>query len=110
AMVGFGLRHGNDFRLSGLKGDGSTGLKAYEIFGAGKWNQTTGFTTSDGGAALYGTQGGPNWLQFEVAANGATYTLRTSSNGTTWADEFTAVVPTPFANVSGVTSFGIAVF
>lgn len=110
AMVGFGLRQSNDFRTSGLKGNGSTGLKAFEIFGADKWNKTSGFTTNDGGTAAHGTQGGPNWLQLEVAENGATYTLRTSADGEDWTDEFTDITPTPFADVDSVTSFGIAVF
>jgi hypothetical protein len=110
AFVGFGMKQGNNFRLSGLKGDGGAGVKAFEIFGA-NWNQTTGFTTSDGGAAAHGTQAGPNWLQLEVAADGVTYTLRTSADGVSFADEFTAIVPAPHDDmVDDFTSFGIAVF
>lgn len=110
AMVGFGLKQANDFRISGLKGNGSTGLKAYEISGDNKWNQTTGFTNTDGGLAQHGTQAGPNWLQFEVSADGATYTQRTSADGLTWHDEFTDVVPAPFGDVTDAGQFGIAVF
>jgi hypothetical protein len=109
AFVGFGLKQGNNFRLSGLKGDGSTGLKAYEIYGS-NWNQTTGHSTSDGGAAAHGTQAGPNWLQIEVDADGETYTLRSSSDGSSWTDEFTDIVPSPHDEVSDFTSFGIAVY
>lgn len=110
AMVGFGLKQANDFRISGLKGDGNTGLKAYEISGDNKWNQTSGFTTTDGGAAQHGTQAGPNWLQFEVSEDGATYTLRTSADGEAWVDEFTDVVPAPLDEATDATTFGIAVF
>lgn len=111
AMVAFGLKDGNSFRLSGLKGDGSSGLKAYELSGSGGsgWSQGTGHTAVDGGAAQHGTQAGPNWLQIEVSEDGSTYTLRTSADGDTWADEFTDVVPSPHADVTSVPSFGIAV-
>lgn len=110
AFVGFGFKQGNKFRLSGLKGDGGAGLKAFEIFGS-NWNQTSGFTTSDGGAAAHGTQAGPNWLQLEVALDGSTYTLRSSSNGSAWTDEFTDIVPAPHDDVvDDFPTFGIAVF
>lgn len=110
AMVGFGLKQGNNFNLAGLKGDGSTGLKAYRVHGS-NWTETSGFTNTDGGAAQHGTQAGPNWLQIEISADGATYTLRTSSDGETWADEFTDVVPAPHDDVvADYTQFGIAVF
>jgi hypothetical protein len=110
AMVGFGFKQGNDFRISGLKGDGSTGLDAYEISGDELWNATAGFTEVDGDAAQHGTQAGPNWLQLEVSADGATYTLRTSSDGLIWVDEFTDVVPSPFAEATDAGQFGIAAF
>jgi hypothetical protein len=110
AMVGFGLLHNNDFRLSGLKGDGSSGLKAYEYFGVNKWNKTTGFQTNDGGLAAHGTQDGPNWLQFTIAADGSTYTLKSSADGIDWVNEFTDLMPSPFTNIVQADTFGIAVF
>lgn len=110
AMVAFCLKGGNDFRLSGLRGDGSTGLKAYEVSGDNLWNQTSGFTEVDGGAALHGTQAGPNWLQIEFNGAGTAYTLRTSADGIVWDDEFTGVTPAPFTNISEADQFGIAVF
>jgi hypothetical protein len=110
AMVGFGLKQGNSFRLTGLKGDGSTGVDAHEVHGTNKWNQTSGFTTVDGGDAAHGTQAGPNWLRFVVSEDGATYTLRSSADGETWTTEFEDVVPTPHSDVDGVATFGIAVF
>lgn len=110
AFVGFGMKQGLDFRMTGLKGDGTTGLKAYEISGDGLWNATAGFTENDGGAAQNGTQAGPNWLQFEVAEDGSTYTARTSADGESWDDEFTDVMPSPFAEVTDATQGGIAVF
>lgn len=109
AMVGFGFKLGNQFRLSGLKGDGSTGLNAYEVFG-GNWHETTGFSTSDGGAAANGTQGGPNWLRLITAADNATYTLQSSSDGISFVHEFTDVVPAPFGDLDEASQFGIAVF
>lgn len=109
AMVGFGFKRGNQFRVTGLKGDGSTGLKAYEIYG-GNWNETSGFSTSDGGAAANGTQAGPNWIRLKTAASGATYTVQSSSDGVTWSDEFTDIVPLPFSDLSVPSQFGIAVF
>jgi hypothetical protein len=96
AMVGFGLRSGNDFHLAGLKGNGSSGVNAYEIFGTNKWNKTSGFSEVDGGAAL-GTKDGPNWVRFEVSADATTYTLSASNDGVTWVEELTAVMPSPFS-------------
>lgn len=109
AFVGFGFKSGNNFHLAGLKGDGSTGLDAHKIYGA---NFSTGASTTDTNVSVAdnGTQAGPNWLQIETAADGSTYTLRTSSNGTTWVDEITAAVPTPLATATGAGSFGIAVY
>lgn len=110
AFVGFGVKRGNDFRLTGLKGDGGSGLKAFEIAGDNLWNKTSGFTLTDGGAAAHGTQAGPNYLQIETAADNATYTLRTSADGVTWTDEFTDVVASPIGDLDNATQFGIAVF
>ncbi len=110
AMVGFGLRTGNDFHLVGLKGDGAglTGLLAYEVYGANKWNKTSGFTEVNGGAAL-GNQAGPIWVQLEVSSDGATYTLRSSLDGVTWTDEITDATASPFALLTSQPVFGIAV-
>ena len=33
AMVGFGLKNNNDFHIVGLRGDGSTGLHKYKVYG-----------------------------------------------------------------------------
>lgn len=110
AFVGFGFKSGNDFHFTGLKGDGATGLNAYKIYGAGKFNQSSGFTTIDDGAAAFGTQAGPNWLRIVIAADGTTYTLATSSDGQNWTNEFTASAPSPLATATGAGQFGIAVF
>lgn len=112
AMVGFGMKDGNSFRLSGLRGDGSTGLHAYEVSGSSPngWSQTTGHTTSDGGAAAHGTQSGPNWLRIQIAEDGSTYSLRTSSDGVSWTDEFTDITPSPFTNSTDPAQAGIIVY
>lgn len=110
AMVGFGLRHAQDFHLSGLKGDGASGILAYKVYGANKWNSTTGFSIEDGGAASFGTQGGPNYLRFAVSEDGLTYSLSTSSDGNSWSEEFTDAVPSPLASIDDPPIFGIAVF
>ena len=107
AMVGLVLKQGNDFHLVGLRGDGATGLEAEQVYGDNLWLSGTGFTEVDGGAALHGTQAGPNWLQLEVSADGATYTLRTSADGSAWDDEFVGVAPAPHASVVGPAQFGI---
>lgn len=111
AMVGFGLKSGNDFHLAGTKGDGSGGgLLAYKVFGANLWNRTSGFTEASGGAALGSQSVDPKWAQLEVSSDGVTYTYRTSLDGVTWTDEFTESAPTPFSLLTGVPVFGIAVF
>ncbi|RWD14170.1 MAG: LamG domain-containing protein [Mesorhizobium sp.] len=112
AMVGFGLKSNNDFHIVGLRGDGSTGLNKYKVYGTppNGWNAQTGHTTSDGGAAAHGTQGGPNWIRLVVSADGTTYKFQTSADGSTWSDEYAGAVPSPFSNVSGVATFGIALW
>lgn len=112
AMVGFGLKSSNDFHIVGLRGDGATGLDKYKVYGTppNGWNAQTGHTTSDGGAAAAGTQAGPNYIRLIVSADGTTYTFQTSTNGTSWNTEYTGAAPTPFSNVSGVTTFGIALW
>ncbi|ESZ17800.1 hypothetical protein X735_12600 [Mesorhizobium sp. L2C085B000] len=112
AMVGFGLKTSNDFHIVGLRGDGTTGLNKYKVNGTppNGWNVQTGHTTSDGGAAAAGTQAGPNYIRLVTSADGSTYRFQTSTNGTVWNTEYTGAAPTPFTNVSGVTTFGMALW
>jgi hypothetical protein len=105
AFVGFGFKTGDSFHLSGLKGDGSTGLTKHKIFGT----SLNSFTSTGSGAPTNGTQAGPNFIQIEISSDGNTYTFRTSADGATWADEFTASTPGPFSD-TGSTQFGLAVF
>ncbi|TGQ01409.1 MULTISPECIES: hypothetical protein [unclassified Mesorhizobium] len=112
AMVGFGLKTNNDFHIVGLRGDGSTGLHKYQVNGTppNGWNAQTGHTTSDGGASANGTQAGPNYIRLVVSADGATYKFQTSPDNVTYTDEYTGQTPAPFSNVSGVTTFGLALW
>ncbi|TIN02683.1 MAG: hypothetical protein E5Y34_06545 [Mesorhizobium sp.] len=112
AMVGFGLKNGNDFHIVGLRGDGTTGLHKYKVNGTppNGWNKESGHTTSDGGASANGTQAGPNYIRLVVSADGATYTFQTSPDNVTYTDEYTVQTPSPFSNVSGVLTFGIALW
>lgn len=112
AMVGFGLKNNNDFHIVGLSGDGSTGLHKYKVQGTppNGWNKQTGHTESDGGAAANGTQAGPNYIRLVVSTDGATYKFQTSPDNVTYTDEYTGQTPTPFSNVSGVLTFGIALW
>jgi hypothetical protein len=112
AMVGFGFKNNNDFHIVGLRGDGSTGLHKYQVYGTppNGWNVQTGQTTNDGGAAASGTQAGPNYLRLITSSDGTTYTLQSSVDGSTWNTEFTGQAPSPFSNVSGATTFGVALW
>ncbi|MBZ9760669.1 hypothetical protein LB553_07225 [Mesorhizobium sp. CA8] len=112
AMVGFGLKSNNDFHIVGLRGDGSTGLNKYKVYGAAPngWNKDTGHTTVDGGPAANGTQAGPNWIRIDIAADGASYLFSTSPANDNWTAEFSASAMTPFANASAVLTFGIALW
>jgi hypothetical protein len=112
AMVGFGFKTNNDFHIAGLRGDGSTGLDKYQVYGTppNGWNAQTGHTTNDGGAAASGTQAGPNYLRLTVSVDGTTYTLQSSSDGSTWNTEFSAQSLSPFSNVSDVVTFGVALW
>ncbi|TPJ46847.1 hypothetical protein [Mesorhizobium sp. B2-7-1] len=112
AMVGFGFKTNNDFHIVGLRGDGSTGIHKYQVYGTppNGWNKDAGQTTNDGGASANGTQAGPNYIRLVISADGATYKFQSSANGSTWIDEFTGQTPSPFSNVSGVQTFGIALW
>lgn len=112
AMVGFGLKNGNDFHIVGLRGDGSTGLDKYKVQGTppNGWNKDTGHTVDDGGAPTNGTQAGPNWIKLITSADGTTITFQTAPDGSTWTTEYTAYTPGPFTNISQVTTFGIALW
>jgi hypothetical protein len=112
AMVGFGMKSGNDFHLVGLRGDGTTGLRKYQVNGTNPngWNKETGHTTNDGGAAAAGTQAGPNYIRLITSTDGATYKFQSSTDGVTYSDNFTGQTPTPFSNVSGVVTFGLALW
>jgi hypothetical protein len=112
AMVGFGLKTNNDFHIVGLRGDGSTGVHKYIVDGTppNGWNAQTGHTVVDGGASAAGTQAGPNYIRLTTSADGTTYTYADSADGLTWSNEFTAQAPSPFSNVSSVTTFGIALW
>ncbi|MER9355575.1 hypothetical protein NKI61_20095, partial [Mesorhizobium sp. M0514] len=112
AMVGFGLKNSNDFHIVGLRGDGTTGLHKYKVYGTppNGWNKDSGHTTSDGGAAAAGTQAGPNYIRLTTSADGTTYLFETSSNGAAWNVEYSGSTPDPFTNVSGVATFGIALW
>lgn len=112
AMVGFGLKTSNDFHIIGLRGNGSTGLDKYKVYGTppSGWNKQTGHTEVDGDAPVNGTQAGPNWIRLATSTDGTTYTFSTSPDGVTWSAEYSGSSPTPFTNVSGVTTFGIALW
>ncbi|AZO29439.1 LamG domain-containing protein [Mesorhizobium sp. M1B.F.Ca.ET.045.04.1.1] len=112
AMVGFGFKNSNDFHIFGLRGDGSTGLNKYQVYGTppSGWNAQTGHTVNDGGAAASGTQAGPNYIRLITSDDGTTCTLKSSVDGSTWNTEFSDASLSPFSNVSGVTTFGVALW
>jgi hypothetical protein len=111
AMVGFGFKNGNDFHITGLRGDGAGGTKEYIVHGTNPngWNKQTGHTEVDGGAAAAGTQYSA-YYRLTISSDGSTYTLETDTDGTSYATVFTAQAPTPFTNVSQVTTFGVALW
>ena len=109
AMVGFAFKNGKPYHITGLRGDGITGLNAYKAYGS-DFSRLQATSFEDGGAAANGTQAGPNWLQIAIAADGTTYTLRTSADGVTWDDEFTDDLPDPIASTDAALDFGIAVY
>ena len=63
AMVGFGFRQGSKYHLTGLRGDGSTGLNAYKAYG-NNFGKLEATSSEDGGATTHGTQAGA-----ELASN-----------------------------------------
>ncbi len=113
AMVGFGLKNNNDFDIVGLRGNGATGLHRYNVSGTppNGWNKQTGHTETDGGVNTNGTQSGPNYIRLITNVGGATIIFQTSGDsGATWVTELPAFVPSPFTNVSGVVTFGVALW
>lgn len=112
AMVGIGLKANNDFTIIGLRGDGSTGIDGYKVYGAtathNGWNKLTGQTTDDAGAAAHGTQAGPNYIKLAIADDGTTVTVSTSTDNVTYGAIYTTITPSPFTNTSQVLEFGPA--
>ncbi len=111
AMVGFGFKNGNDFHIDGLRGDGSTGTNEYIVHGTppNGWNKQTGHTEVDNGAAGAGTQHSA-YYRLVTSADGATYTLKTSTDGVAYTTVVTGQALTPFSNISGVATFGVALW
>ena len=106
AAVGFAFRSANDFHLVALRGDGGNPatMRASRIFG--DFRKSNQFTVTDDGAAANGSKDGPNWLQLEIAEAGDTYTLRSSADGETWADEYTDTLPAPLDAATDALQFG----
>lgn len=111
AMVGAGIKNSNDFHLFGLRGDGSTGCTVYEVYGTppNGWNKQTGHTVADSGAPAHGTQYS-TYHRLAVSADGTTVDYSTSADNVTWAEELSDVSISPFSNVSGVLTFGVALW
>lgn len=112
AMVGAAVRQGNKYHFAGNRGDGSTGLNAYKIWG-NNFSTLKASNEEDGGAVAHGTQAGPNWSKLRVHANG-TYTFY---NGTgadlasvTWVEEFTGANFTPINDPFSAAEFGIGLY
>lgn len=111
AMVGFGFKNGNDFHLTGLRGDGSTGTDEYIVHGTppNGWNKMTGHTEINEGDAAAGTQHSA-YYRLIVSEDGTTYTLQTDTDGTSYSTVVSNHAITPFSNVSSVLQFGVALW
>ena len=113
AFIGFGLLDDatNDFWFGGIAGDGNGGLQVRQIYGAGKFNGQSGWTTVNAGAPSYGAFGEANWIRAIVDENGTNIKIQTSPDGQigTWVDEID-VTPSPFANAVDAPRFGLALF
>jgi hypothetical protein len=110
AAVGFGFKHGNNFHMVALRGNGaaSTTMLGSRLYG--DFRKSKQFTITNDGAATHGTKNGPNWLRLTVAGDGSTYTLESSSDGVTWASEIADVAAAPLASVTTATQFGPAAY
>lgn len=111
AMVGVGVKNGNDFHLDGLRGDGSTGCTVYEVYGTAPngWNKQTGHSVLDSGAPAHGTQY-TSYHRLTTSVDGTTVDYATSADGVTYVEELSNASLTPFTNVSGVVTFGVALW
>ena len=112
AMVGLGFKSSNDFHMVGLRGNGSSGLSKYKVYGTppNGWNKDTGHTVVDGGAPVNGSQVGPNYIRLVPSTDGTSYHFLTSPDGVTYSTEFSSSPLTPFANISAVETFGLAMW
>lgn len=106
AAIGFAFKNGNNFHLSSLRGDGAVSTVMRESKIHGDFRKANQFTITNDGAADNGTKNGPNWLQIEISGDGTTYTLRTSADGSSWADAYTAAVPVPLDAADDALQFG----
>lgn len=105
ATVGIAFKAANDFWLAGAKGPATA--NAVQVYGDNLWNQQAGFTEVDGGDILHGSQL-DLWLQIQTSADGTTATIRTSSDGNDFDDEFTDADLVVFDDVGDVTQWGPA--
>lgn len=111
AMVGAGFKAGNDFHISGIRGDGASGSDEYIVHGTAPngWNKLVGHTEVNGGDAASGTQHSA-YYRLTISADGTTYDLDTGTDGAAWTSIFTDRAISPFSNVSAVTQFGVALW
>ena len=113
SFVGFGLLNDStgDFWFGGLGGDGTGGVVRRQIYGAGKFTASSGWTVVNGSAPTNGTLNGPNWLRALISSNGTSIKIQSSSTGAmgSFVDELN-VTPAPFTNATDALRFGLAVF
>jgi hypothetical protein len=110
AAVGFGFKHGNNFHMAALRGNGavSTTMLGSRLYG--DFRKSKQFTITNDGAATHGTKNGPNWLRLTVSGDASTYTLESSADGVTWASEIADVAAAPLASVTTASQFGPAAY
>lgn len=108
AAFGFNMKDGNSFHFVGLRGDGNTGIHKVKISGASPsgWQQTSGHTISDGGAAANGAQSGA-WIALDLLDDG-TYNFLTSVDGETWDTEYSEQTASPLSAATGNETEGLA--
>jgi hypothetical protein len=110
AAVGFGFKQGQNFHMTGLRGNGAvmTTMLASRLYG--DFRKAKQFSITNDGAAENGTRSGPNWLRLTIAEDGASYTLETSADGETWEIDIEDAAPSPFTDATDATQFGPAAY
>lgn len=107
AAIGFVFKNGNDYHLTGLRGNGSDPTTMLASRAYGDFRKSNSFTLTNDGAAADTVKNGPNFVQVMVSDDGETYSLYAGDTIETLALIQSDRLPAPLSQVDVAGEFGI---